>query len=413
MTSAPKTRPTSPPKRHRQHDPEERFQMWVTIGFIALITAVVIAIVVGIGYSFWQQHWQSVASVGGTGITKDQWADRGKLELFRLDQQEGRIRTALAAGQLSSTDADTLLSDIATAKSNVATTAIDDLIDLTYQGQLATKQGIPPATDADVDTAVTADATTPEQRAVDVIFVAPTASDPSAGPTTADKQNAYTAIHAAADALAAGTAFETVAAQYSTDASKDKGGSYGVVTKASSLDPTFLQALFALPEGGSTGIITGADGTYRIGKVGDHHPRHARHQLPERGAAQPAVGHLPLQRAHGGLRAEAQGQHRGCRVRTDGPGPRRRDLPGRRSHCRPAPPTAARSRPATSCTHPRTTPAAPRRWRRRPRLGGRGSRGAPGRLAAAGGDRHRQPHQGLRGPRQAGERRHRQRRQRR
>ena len=56
-------------------------------------------------------------------------------------------------------------------------------------------------------------------------------------------------------------------AQYSTDASKDKGGSYGTVSRASTLDPTFLEALFALPEGGTTGIITGADGTYRIGKV--------------------------------------------------------------------------------------------------------------------------------------------------
>jgi len=34
---------------------------------------------------FWQQHWQPVASVGGASISKDQWADRGKLELFRLD----------------------------------------------------------------------------------------------------------------------------------------------------------------------------------------------------------------------------------------------------------------------------------------------------------------------------------------
>ena len=267
MTSAPKTRGTTAPKRHRQHDPEERFQMWVTIGFIALIAAVVITIVVGIGYSFWQQHWQPVASVGGASISKDQWADRGKLELFRLDQQEGRIRTALAAGQISSTDADTRLSDIATAKTNVATTAIDNLIDLTFQGQLATKQGVAPATDADVDNAVTADATSPEQRAIDVIFVTPGGANPTTAPTPQDRQNAYTAIHAAADALAAGTPFETVAAQYSTDASKAKGGSYGTVTRSSSLDPTFLEALFALPQDGTTGIITGADGTYRIGKV--------------------------------------------------------------------------------------------------------------------------------------------------
>lgn len=260
-------RKSGTPRRHTTGDPEQAFETKVTIAFIALIVAVIVIVLIAIGYTYWEQHFKAVATVGGSGITRDQWTARAGLETVRLDLQDREVSTALAAGTLTADEANTLKSAIATAKKNVASSSIENLIDLTYQGQLAGARNLT-VTDADVDAAIVAESTSPERRHVSVIFVDPSPAGGGTAPTPADLQAVYLKVQQAAADLAAGKAFADVAKQYSSDASKDKGGDYGVIGKDSSLDATFVSALFALPLNGVTPVVKGAtDGIYRIGTV--------------------------------------------------------------------------------------------------------------------------------------------------
>lgn len=265
MTSDHKTR-ASAPAHKRPLDPEERFQRRVTLAFIALTVAIVAVVVIGVGYGYWDQHLKSVASVDGSGISKDQWADRARLEAFRLERQDRRLTQAIAAGQISAEDGATMREAISTAKDAVSTSSIESLIDLTLQGQLASKAGIS-VTDADVDAALAADASAPESRDVSVITITPEA-DASGTVTPTARQAALTAANAAVAALADGTSFEEVARTYSTDASKADGGAFGTVTAADTrLDATLLGALFAAAQGATTPLLPGSDGSYSIGRV--------------------------------------------------------------------------------------------------------------------------------------------------
>lgn len=258
--------PSSSRSRRRSSDPEARFQFWVTIGFVALIVVVVLIILGAIAYGYYDAHYRAVASVGGTGITRDQWHDRAALDLYRLEAEEGQIRTAVSAGQISAADGDSRISAIETAKQSVTTNSIEDLIDLIYKGQLAAQQGLS-ASDADIQAAMDKDGALPERRHVQAIFVDPSNGRPGFQPTAEERQKALTDADAAAAALAAGSTFDEVARQYSTDASKDSGGDYGFITADNSTDATWVQALFQLPQGGTTPVMKGEDGVYRIGKV--------------------------------------------------------------------------------------------------------------------------------------------------
>jgi parvulin-like peptidyl-prolyl isomerase len=265
MTSDKKTRGSATAHR-RPLDPEERFQRRVTLAFIALTVAIVAVVVIGIGYGYWDQHLKPVASVDGTGISKDEWADRARLETFRLERQDRRITQAIAAGTLTADQGSQLRTAITTAQNDVSTSSIESLIDLLLKGQLASKAGIT-VTDADVDAAVAADATTPEARQVGLITITPEVG--SDGETTgAARQAALTAANEAVAALAAGTAFGDVARKYSTDATKDKGGDYGsIFADDTTLDPALVGAIFAANQGDTTPLLANADGSYSIARV--------------------------------------------------------------------------------------------------------------------------------------------------
>jgi parvulin-like peptidyl-prolyl isomerase len=254
--------------QRRPLDPEERFQRRVTLGFIALTIATVVVVVLGLLWQYWDQHLRSVASVGGTSISIDQWRDRTNLEDFRLERQDRWVTEAAAAGELTADQADARHSDIATARSDVASTALESLISLTLQNQLAADRGIT-TTDADVDAALAEDAQRPETRRVSVIEVMPgaDAADPD-NLTGADRQQALADARAAQAALVAGTPFAEVAKQYSTADDAASGGDRGIVGRDdTTLDPALLQALFGVAEGEDTPLLQDADGTYLIGRV--------------------------------------------------------------------------------------------------------------------------------------------------
>ncbi len=265
MTSNQKTRGTGSAHR-RPLDPEERFQRRVTIAFIALTVAIVAVIVIGVAYGYWDEHLKPVASVAGAGISRDQWADRARLESFRLERQDRRVTQAIASGELTAAQGAALRSTISTAQQNVGSDSIENLITLTFKDQLAAKQGVS-VTDADVDAAIAADASTPESRQIGLITITPTTNSDGSITGTA-RQAALTAANQAVADLAAGKAFGDVAKAYSTDATKATGGDYGSVFRNdSTLDPGLVSAIFAANQGDLTPLITGADGSYSIAKI--------------------------------------------------------------------------------------------------------------------------------------------------
>jgi parvulin-like peptidyl-prolyl isomerase len=257
------------PGPRRYQDPEERFTRFVTIGFVGIIVAVVAIVVVALIYDYWVQHFKAVATVNGAGITRDQWFDRYRLEYTRLDQEENRVRAAIAAGDLTAEQGNARIQAIAADKQDALSTSIEDLIDLTFKGQLAQERALAVSED-EISAAATADATSPGSRRLSVIFVEPDSDLPVPGLEA--RQAAYRAAHEAAEKLASGTPFEEVARTYSTDASKDDGGDYGLVNEDSDLDPVFLTAVLALEEGQTTPVIKGDDGVYRIGRVTEVKP---------------------------------------------------------------------------------------------------------------------------------------------
>jgi parvulin-like peptidyl-prolyl isomerase len=263
MTSDKKTRP-APTVQRRPLDPEERFQRRVTLAFIGLTAAIVAVVVIGVVYGYWDQHLKPVASVNGTGISRDQWTDRARLEAFRLERADRRVTAALASGELTAEQGAARRTEIQEAQAAIGSSSIEALIDLTLKGQLAGQQGVT-VTDPDVDTAIAADATLPETRRIGLITVQPDAAAESAA---AGRQAAFTAATAAAAALAAGTSFEEVAKQYSTDANADTGGDYGSIgADDTTLDAALVGAIFAAAEGEVTPLLAGVDGSYSIARV--------------------------------------------------------------------------------------------------------------------------------------------------
>src|SRR3954453_1455602 len=77
-------RSTAPTRRRRSLDPEDRYQFWVTIGFIVLIVAVILVLFVAIGVGYYNDHLKPIASVGGQSISPDTWGSRIRLEAYRL-----------------------------------------------------------------------------------------------------------------------------------------------------------------------------------------------------------------------------------------------------------------------------------------------------------------------------------------
>ncbi len=253
-------------RRRTSADPEDRFQFRVTIGFVAIIIAVVAILVAAVALQYYNAHFKPVASVEGTTITRDDAGNRLKLTLFRIGRAQGQVRQALAAGHIDEQTAASRLDSLRQAVGSAPTQSVEDLIDLIFQGKLAEVEGIT-VTDADVQAAMDREAQNPERRRVEVVFVEPETDEIGSEPTAEADEAAREKVEAAAAELADGVPFAQVAAGYSTDISRENGGAYGIITKENPTDPAWVEAMFELEEGGTTDVIKGADGIYRIGRV--------------------------------------------------------------------------------------------------------------------------------------------------
>lgn len=260
------SRPSGRRSINRSSDPEDVFQRRVTLGFVGLIAAVTVTVVVALGYGFWDANLRPIANVGGTGISRDEWAARYRLEAFRLSREEARVRQALSAGEIDENEASGRLQSIAAARQSLEPGSLERLIDLTYQSQLAAEEGIS-VSEAEVDAAVAEAGTSPERRRIAALIVEPDAERPGWEPTPDERQEALRNAREALAALESGTPFADVVERYSTHDNREQGGDLGLLAAGDQADPVWTAALFALPLDGMTPLLELEDGSYRIGKV--------------------------------------------------------------------------------------------------------------------------------------------------
>jgi parvulin-like peptidyl-prolyl isomerase len=259
-------RPATKRKRRTHWESEERTQLWVTLGFIAVVALAFLILGGAVAARYYDEHFKAIARVAGKEINRDAWQLRQKVATFRLNEAESRIRERLSVGTIDSSQASQQIQALESRRQTLANDTIESIIDQTLQAQIASKLGVS-VTDGDIDAALRQDGSRPEARKVLAIFVQPEVTAGASEPTTAQKEAARTRADKALQELKAGKSFADVAKAHSTDASKEKGGDLGYLESDNTIDKVWIDAIFKLSLNGMTGVVEGGDGVYRIGKV--------------------------------------------------------------------------------------------------------------------------------------------------
>ncbi|MEX2546248.1 MAG: peptidylprolyl isomerase [Chloroflexota bacterium] len=262
------TRPTSRRTRLRRlFEGEERQQAVVTALFALVIAAVVLILLAVVGLAWYRDNVQPLARVGSLEVGPQLLRDRVELEQWRINLQSNRLAQANIDREI---DAETLAarqSELDQRANALTTTALDDLIDVIYQSQLASAEGVT-VSDADVDTRFAEEFAGVERRHVLVVVVEPIAAEgEEASPTIAERRIALERAGAALAAVQSGREWADVAREFSTDESAQIGGDLGFSSEVAVSDASLGNELFNLAAGGTTGVVRGTDGVYRIGRV--------------------------------------------------------------------------------------------------------------------------------------------------
>lgn len=245
---------------------EERQQFLVTVVFVGLIVLLVLLLLGAVGLAWYNDNLRPIAKVGSVEILPATVRDRAELLQERLQRQEGRLRVAQTQGEITLEEMTEQITALDEQLQQIGTAAVEGLIDDIYKSQLAVGRGIT-VSQADIDQRVLAEVSSPERRHVLAIFVEPVAADEESSPSLAERRTALERAQRALEQIRSGRPFAEVAAEFSTDPSKDTGGDYGTISEAASVDSSWSAALFDLAQGATTDIIRGADGIYRIGQV--------------------------------------------------------------------------------------------------------------------------------------------------
>ena len=261
----------SKPAGQRPHrtgrDAHDRHNLYVNLAFGLVIFIGVMTLVAAAAVTYMSQHFSEVAKVNSQTITQDAYRDRVLVDAFRIDRAEAQVRDQVALGRITQAEADSRTATLEQQRQDLSNATLELLIDTTLQGQLAKARGIT-VDDAQIDQRLILEATEKEQRHIATITVEPEVTTGATDPTEAQKTAAKAKADKALADLNGGKTFEEVAKAVSTDSSAANGGDAGwVAADDSSIDPAFLAALFAAPQGGTSAVLTGADGSYRIGRV--------------------------------------------------------------------------------------------------------------------------------------------------
>jgi parvulin-like peptidyl-prolyl isomerase len=248
-------------------DSHDRRHLFVNLAFGLVIFAGVLTLVAAAAVTYIGQHFSEVATVNGQTITQDAYRDRVLVDAFRIDRAQAQVRDQLQLGRITQAEADSRTSILEQQRTGLSESTLARLIDTTLQGQLAKARGIV-VDEAQIDQRLILEATEKEQRHIATITVEPEVTTGATDPTEAQKTAAKAKADKALADITGGKTFEEIAKAVSSDSSAANGGDAGwVAVDDSSLDPAFLAAVIAAPQGGTTSVVTGADGSYRIGRV--------------------------------------------------------------------------------------------------------------------------------------------------
>ena len=261
-----RSRPAPSRARSRQ---SSRKTLYTNLLFGGIIVFALLILAIAAGVNWWANHLQPVATVNGDSISRDDFTNRVRVDLWRLNAVESRVRDAATNGLITNDQRDQEIAQLNQEKgdaNSVYGSSIQSLMDARLQAQLAAQFGIT-VSDADVDARLLKEATTMEQRHVFIMEIAPTPVAPSNEPTDETIKAALTRAQALLARLNNGEEWAAVAKD-SADPPPSDNGDQGFITKdQSTLDAAILSAVFALPANGHTDIVKGADGTFRIAQV--------------------------------------------------------------------------------------------------------------------------------------------------
>lgn len=240
--------------------------MLLNLGFGLTILAAILLLVLAWAVSWYGEHLATVGSVNGQGITRDQFRTQLEINTFRTDYQQRRISTLLTAGRIRTADAEARLAILDERTQRASAIALEQLIDGMIQAELAEAEGIT-VTDAEIDERLTAEATTPELRRAWMIAIEPQVPEGESAPDDPARAEARAKADKALADLRGGKDWETVARSVSSDPSREQAGDLGFIDEDAALDPAFVDALMAAEADTPTGVVEGADGVLRIGRV--------------------------------------------------------------------------------------------------------------------------------------------------
>jgi parvulin-like peptidyl-prolyl isomerase len=245
---------------------EERQQALVTSLFLAAIGLVVLILIGAVAVAWYNENLRPLARVGATEVGPQRYRDYVRLELWRISRDENRLTQAQIDGDLTAEEAQARVQELNQRSESLPSTAVDELVDLIYQSELAAQEGVS-VTDEEVEARLTEDVSAQEQRHVLAIVVEPQAADEAEGPTITERRAALERAQEALSELQAGADWATVAREFGTDSGSQNGGDLGLVSEIAIGDGAFGERLFELEQGATTEVILGEDGAYRIGRV--------------------------------------------------------------------------------------------------------------------------------------------------
>ncbi len=253
-------------KRGRYMDAEAQHTRTVSWLFYGLIVIVVVIIIGGLAYGFWESNLKPVASVGGKDVGRGEMEDRAALEQFRYDRANANTTAALAEGTIDSDLANREFGVTENERPTSDLEVLNELVDLLFKQQLAAEEGV--SLDADeLQAAVEADGTFDEARRVEALVVMTTEQEQGGAATDVGILDARERANAAVAALEAGDDPAELAETYGP-----ANYTPAWVTHTDLLDKAWADEIFAAEEGGVTPAVQAETGEQLIAKVTDIAP---------------------------------------------------------------------------------------------------------------------------------------------
>lgn len=248
-------------------DRGDRRNALLNLGFTLVVVVSLLLLAVAAGITWYQENASAAATVDGTSITQDELRQQALVDDLRIQLAMRAVHTRRLERTIRDADARQQLNLLEQQAGNVQAIALEHLIDGMIQARLATAEGIT-VTDDEITAKLQELATRPELRHAWVIEVEPEVDEGKTDPTDAQKAAAKAKADRALARLRDGTAWEQLAKDVSTSATKDQGGDLGFIDdETSGLDSPFVKAVFAAAANAPTEVVEGSDGTYRIGRV--------------------------------------------------------------------------------------------------------------------------------------------------